>query len=145
VPCILAEIGMTILGIVTLVRGRITVVRSKELRGIPAYLVGVLLVGTYPLIFMTAFTAGIVAVLTGNDLQAAKSAGAACEFGSVAFILLASVVLALIWGHDSNGATPLPPWTAPVNQSPIPPSLPMDPNNPYAPPPDTGPTYPYQK
>jgi hypothetical protein len=143
-PCILAEIGMTILGIVTLVRGRITVVQSKELRGIPAYLVGVLLLGTYPLIIVTAFTAGAVAALT-DHADVAMSAGAACEFGSVAVILLTCVVIALVWGRDPNAAAAPPNWIPQPDYSAHRPSPPMDPSNPYAPPPDMGPNYPYQK
>ena len=142
--CLLAEIGMTILGIVTLIRGRVTVIRDREVRGIPAYVVGVLLLGTYPTIFATAFTAGVIAALTGN-VDKATQIGAACEFGSVVLILVASSVIAFVWGRRPGEMPPQPPanWDAlsPGSGQPTPP---MDPKNPYAPPAGNWPQNPYR-
>jgi hypothetical protein len=64
--CILAYIAMTIGGIIAVAKGKITIVAGREVRGLPAYLIGALLIGTFPIIFVSAFTAGVVMALTGN-------------------------------------------------------------------------------
>ena len=147
--CLLAEIAMTIMGIVTLVRGRITIIRDKEVRGIPAYLVGVLLVGTFPLVIVAAIAGGVIAALSGQPENAAQ-AGAAGEFGSVLFILVASAIIAAVWGGHPSAAPPTPPanWGPPPGGYSPPggyPTPPMDPNNPYAPPPGNWPQDPHQR
>ena len=55
------EIAMTVLGIVTLAKGRAEFIGGKVVRGAPAYAVGALLAFTWPLVFLTGLAASLVA------------------------------------------------------------------------------------
>lgn len=86
------EIAMTVLGIVTLVKGQIEFVGGKVVRGAPAYTVGALLSLTCPLVLLAGFVFGLVAEKTQFDLQSPYWP-MAVEVATIAIIAVASFVI----------------------------------------------------
>ena len=144
--CLIIEIIMTILGVVALFRGEVRVIGKNPVRGWPAYLIGALMAATLPLALATGVVVAVVIVASGErvDLKTQAPLFMLGDAGIVFGILVTSIVLSLVCAKE-----PAPPGFAQHTDSnasfPPRPSPPMDPNNPYAPPPDTGPNYPYQR
>jgi len=121
------EIGMLIAGITTLARGELKLGNNWTIRGMPAYLIGVILTATLPLIAAIGFVAGFMMGLTGNEESLPWLA--AVDLGGVALSGIACMIVAALAGDSEkadqpqSAATPyLPPLV----------SRPMDPANPYA-------------
>lgn len=53
--CCLVEIALLAIGLVTLIRGKLTLTRNKVVLGTPAYLVGCLLASTMPVVVVASF------------------------------------------------------------------------------------------
>ncbi len=89
---LIAEIGMTIFGIIALTRGKFSLTRNRVVKGIPAYAIGIILTATFPVLFCAGFFAGIVMTILAHgrqpDVQQLKMIGFFLEIGSVFGILL---------------------------------------------------------
>jgi hypothetical protein len=57
--CCIAEIAMSIFGIVTLARGKFSLTRGRVITGLYAYLIGIILTLTLPLMLGIGFVVGI--------------------------------------------------------------------------------------
>lgn len=67
--CLIVEIGMTLWGLVTLVRGKFPLAGRKIVTGWPAYLIGLILTATIPAIFGVGFIYGVYLASQGVDLN----------------------------------------------------------------------------
>src|SRR4051812_30948683 len=63
--CVL-QILSIIYGIMTLVRGRFSVGKTKEVRGAPAYVIGVVLLATIPVGIVAFFVLNFDAIMKGD-------------------------------------------------------------------------------
>ncbi len=131
--CLIAEIVMTIFGIVTLVKGKFTLSRNKIVTGPPAYAIGVLLTATLPLLLVVGLVVGVVIGFNAaahHQPMPDMSKFAVFDFAGVGLVLLGVVLIAASCGK--------PPQRKPlVNFDDVaaPRSFPPpDPNNPYSPP-----------
>ena len=125
---------MTIFGIVTLVKGRISLTRNKVVSGTPAYAIGILLTATLPIVIVFGFCLGLYL-----GMQAASHGRApptAMDFiwvdAAVVLIMAAlAVIIAVASGKPPRDESPRDFQTEDV--SPFPPaSPPSDPENPYS-------------
>jgi hypothetical protein len=139
--CVLAELGMTIFGIVTLVKGQIRVSGKNTVRGVPAYLIGGLLTSTIPIMFALGFAFGLFVGITGRDMDAPemRTIFAGLEVAGVLSILLTCLFASWMFGSEpmGQGAQATSYSTAHPFQDPDfnkPPPQSFDPRNPYAPP-----------
>ena len=144
--CLIVEIAMTIFGVVALFRGQVKVIGKNPVRGWPAYVIGALMAATLPLAFGTGLVIAVVIMASGgqvnmNDHLWILSLG---DLAVVLGILLICSVLSVIYAKEppppgipsSSGHSQFP---SPDLGYPPQPSPPMDPNNPYAPPPGNWP------
>lgn len=125
------EIGMLIAGITALSRGEVKLGNNWIIRGMPAYLIGIILTATLPLIAGIGFVSGFMMGLTGNEK--ALPMLACVDLGGVALSAVACLIVAAFAPNaeaDDQVAAPAPTPSTPY----VPPfiSTPMDPANPYA-------------
>jgi hypothetical protein len=96
--CLIAEIAMAIFGIITLVKGKFSLTQNRVVKGIPAYVIGIILTATFPVILCVGFFAGIVMTILAHgrqpDVQQLKMIGFFLEIGTVFVISLIVLVLA---------------------------------------------------
>ncbi len=90
--CLIAEIAMTIFGIITLVKGKFSFTQNRVVKGIPAYAIGIILTATFPVLFCGGFIIGIIMTILAHgrqpDIQQVKMIGYFLEIGSVLVISL---------------------------------------------------------
>ena len=90
--CLIAEIAMTIFGIITLAKGKFSFTRNRVVKGIPAYAIGIILTATFPILIGVGFIIGFVMTILAHgrqpDMQQLKTIGFFLEIGSVLVILL---------------------------------------------------------
>ena len=124
------EIGMLIAGITALSRGEVKLGNNWVIRGMPAYLMGIILTATLPLIAGIGFVSGFMMGLTGNE--EALPMLACVDLGGVALSAVACLIIAALAPNtaEAEQVAPTPTSSAPY----VPPfiSRPMDPANPYA-------------
>src|SRR6478609_7618436 len=65
--CCVMEILSIVYGIMTLVRGRFALGKNKEVRGAPAYVIGVVLLCTLPLAILVALILNFDAIAKGDQ------------------------------------------------------------------------------
>lgn len=125
--CCIAEALITFFGLAALFRGRLDLSRDKVVAGVPARVVGLILVLASPL---------AIAISVGVSLAIAYSRGRppSHEFTSIlSIVLLIAFLLAAltvaVWASRSPLAPPAPTFGPPEN---FPPGAPPDPQNPYS-------------
>lgn len=149
--CLIVEIIMTIMGIIALVKGELKVIGKHPVRGVPAYIIGGLMTATLPMAFAVGFIVGFVLAVRGQaaNVQENMPLIAGLEAAVVIGNLLVCIVLSAIFAKE-----PPPPGALPQGFPQFPnqdtgypprPSPPMDPTNPYTPPPGDWPQNPYHK
>ena len=91
---------MLIFGLIALVRGRFLLTRATEVRGVPARIIGVVLILPFPLTFAAGIVWGAILLAQGKTAQVSDAQGAAwfLQFGIVAICILTVVVIALATG-----------------------------------------------
>jgi F0F1-type ATP synthase membrane subunit c/vacuolar-type H+-ATPase subunit K len=98
--CLIAEIAMTIFGIITLVKGKFSLTKNRVVKGIPAYAIGIILTATFPVLFCGGLFIGIVMAILAHgrqpDVQKLKMAGFFLEIGLVLVISLVVLVIACL-------------------------------------------------
>jgi hypothetical protein len=98
--CLIAEITMTIFGIITLAKGKFSFTRNRIVKGIPAYVIGIILIATFPVILSAGFITGVVMTILAHgrqpDMQHLKTIGVFLELGSVLVISLIVFAIACI-------------------------------------------------
>lgn len=111
------------------------------MRGVPAYLIGGLLTGTIPIMFVMGFVFGLFIGVTGRDMNAPemRSMAAGLEVAGVLSILLTCLIASWFAREpDRQDSYALQPYSAAHPfQDPAINDLPthnIDPQNPYAPP-----------
>ena len=119
----IVEIAMSVWGIVTLVKGRISLSKGKEITGTGAYLIGGLLAATLPVIFAIGIVYGIIRGMQGQtDIPIGTIF---VDIGVVALIGIGCAILASVYGGE-NASNP-----APIESNDSQPRQ-RDPNNPYS-------------
>ncbi|HVX14459.1 MAG TPA: hypothetical protein VHC22_24950 [Pirellulales bacterium] len=128
--CCIAEIGMLVFGIVTLVKGSFTVSRNRVVYGTPAYIIGAILVMVLPTIFVIGLGLGIVMAAQGQAPSLDKpGALVAIDPAVVLLALTAITIISFSSGQPAKGKKRAPTPLQPMGN---PPFQPLDPNNPYA-------------
>ena len=127
--CCAVEIGMFVMGIITLVKGRVTLSRNRVVEGMPAYIIGGILVSVVPVSFGIGVIVGIViAARTGAPPTPQQLAPfSLLELVVILVALVASMAIGSYAGKKPSRKKPAAD-TATIN----PPYRPLDPNNPYA-------------
>jgi hypothetical protein len=96
--CLIAEIAMTIFGIITLVKGKFSLTQNRVVTGVPAYAIGIILTAAFPVLFCGGFFIGIVMTILAHgrkpDMQLLQRIGYFLDIGSVLGILLIVLVIA---------------------------------------------------
>jgi len=67
--CCVLEILSVVYGIMTLVRGRFSLSKHKEVRGVPAYVIGVILLATIPVAVVAAIILNFDDLMKGGGQQ----------------------------------------------------------------------------
>jgi hypothetical protein len=93
VPCIL-EIACVVFGIIVLVKGRVSLSAKKEVRGGPAYLVGIILISVLPLAIGFGIVMGIRQAQQGAQ-PGIDWTGVAIEMGLIIGCAVTAFVVAL--------------------------------------------------
>ena len=117
------QIGMFIVGIIALVRGRFKLSKNKEVTGGKARLVGLILLAPFPL----AFCAGVLlAIASGGNVEPSTAllVDVSLTFGGLITAIV--VALAVAKPPQAPAASLRSGFAPPVNAPPA------DPNNPYA-------------
>ncbi len=100
----LAMLGLAIAGILAIVRGRLTISRTKVVTGIPARLLGVLALTPFPLALVVAGVYTVANVDLGDEqkaqawIQDQKVAFAVIEVGSLVLVGIAFFVIGAMIG-----------------------------------------------
>ncbi len=130
----LVEVGMFVFGIMTLVKGRISLSRNKAVTGAPAYVIGALLTATLPVAVLVAFGLGFYL-----GIEAAAHHRAPPTAMDFIWIDLAAVFVTPLVALVIALATAKPPVEENTEEvplleiSPLPPETPApDPKNPYS-------------
>lgn len=91
--CCIAEIAMSVFGLVTLIRGQFSLSRSKVVRGTPAYIIGGLLLSTLPIALGLGMVIGFVlAARTGQPPTIEEMAPYGIVDVVVVVVILAAVL-----------------------------------------------------
>jgi hypothetical protein len=100
----MCEIVMLIFGIITLIRGKFMLTRAKEVRGVPARIIGIFLVLPFPLSLALQFLAGIVLAIQGRQptTQEIKTIAVVIEFSMVAICFLTAVGIAIAYARPAR-------------------------------------------
>lgn len=127
--CCAVEVGMFVMGIITLVKGRITLSRNRVVEGGPAYIIGGILVAVLPLAFGTGILIGIViAAKTG----AAPTPQQIAPYAFIDVVVVLAALGASLAIGTYSGKKPRSSKPAAGLGTTNPPYRPVDPNNPYA-------------
>lgn len=128
--CCFVEVGMFVFGIVTLVKGRFQLNRTKVVVGAPAYAIGAILVSVLPVVFVIGAIVGVAAVMqTGQPIAANERFRYAwIDASVVGLALLATMGIAFANAKEPKRKSS----PTPFGPSMPPPTGPLDPNNPYA-------------
>ena len=97
----MCEIVMLIFGIITLIRGKFTLTRGKEVRGVPARVIGLVLMLPFPLSLALDLLAGIVLAILGKPPteQEATTIGVVIEVCIVALCFITAIVMANVYSQ----------------------------------------------
>jgi hypothetical protein len=90
------DIIMLIFGIITLVRGKFLLTRAKEVRGVPARIIGVILMLPLPLSFMAGLVLGAVIAAQGKNEDELRTAGIILGVSITAICFISAIVLAAV-------------------------------------------------
>lgn len=93
----LIEIACLVFGIIVLVRGRVPLSANKEVRGAPAYLVGLLLAAVFPLALLIGLVVGFQRAQNGQpvNIQQPDLSLVLIDVGVVAGCGITALVIAL--------------------------------------------------
>lgn len=93
----MCEILMLIFGIITVIRGRFSLTRAKEVRGWPARAIGVILILPMPASFSIGLLLGVVFTALGKNIDDRDFVTAAMvgEFGIVALCFFSAIGVAM--------------------------------------------------
>jgi hypothetical protein len=83
----MCEIVMLIFGIIALVRGRFLLTRAKEVRGLPARLIGVVLLLPWPVALLAGMVLGAIFLAQGKPIDS-KDFQLAAQLLGVAIVVL---------------------------------------------------------
>jgi hypothetical protein len=126
----IVEIAMTIFGIVTLTKGRISFSKRKVVTGGPAYLIGAMLTATFPVTLAIGMVYGFMRAAGGQDPTDIPLGAFLIDVAVVAIIGVGAAIVAAMFGGPPDAA-PANPAAADLSDQPLGP--PKDPDNPYAP------------
>ena len=132
--CCAVEIGMMVFGIITLVRGRFQLTGNKVVSGAPAYIIGAILTATLPLLFVVGMGLGLMLAMKNPGRPPDVGALAFLDFIIVPVVLVIVLVIALATAREPQRRPLVDPLLQGGMPLGVPPTQPMDPNNPYAPP-----------
>ena len=94
--CCAFELSMCLFGLVVLVRGQFELSGGKTVSGVPAYLIGFLLLATGPLILMVTLAASYLAAARPQLIAGRASIFTIAEWVIVLGILVCASLLALL-------------------------------------------------
>jgi hypothetical protein len=94
--CIITEVCLLVLGIITLVKGQINISKDKMVVGVPARWIGAVLLLPLPLSLAVGFGWGIILAAQGRipDRKELQTTGAIIEISIFAVCILAAVIIA---------------------------------------------------
>ena len=131
-PCLL-QVGMLIMGIFALAKGEVQLTRRKVVRGLPARVIGIILMVPFPSQVLLGIVWGVVLGLQGTDpLTIQERIMRTAPFIDVAVTIgcaLLAVILGVVLGKPPRIPQAEPADSLPPLGPPQPPS-----NNPYEPP-----------
>jgi len=102
--CLLLEIGMLVMGVVTLIKGRVALSRARIVTGAPAYIIGALLILPIPLLIGLGMILSVLLISQGiGPEEVAREA--ARRFGFLDLVIVVGVavicfILGLCYGVD---------------------------------------------
>jgi hypothetical protein len=132
-----AEIGMLVWGIITLVKGKFKLSSRKVAVGGPAYFIGVLLILPLPVAFVIGFAIGAAQAAGGGDVNLQDPGQVLMYAGIELAVVLGLFLLALLVyaATAKDPSTLQAPGQYPYPYGPnAPPGSMQDPGNPYSPP-----------
>ncbi len=128
----IVEIAIMIWGITTLVKGEIKFSKNRVVSGMPAYVIGILLAGALPLVFVIAMIAGFMIAINGGQVQDAQALWIVDPIVLVAVGIICAFI-GSIYGRDpAMSATSPDLFNAPPSNPPQTNYPPADPSNPYS-------------
>ena len=97
----MCEIVMLIFGIITLIRGKFTLTRGKEVRGVPARIIGLVLALPFPLSFALIIFAGIALAIVGKPPaeEDLRTMGIVIEVVIVGLCFIAAIGIANVYSQ----------------------------------------------
>ena len=129
--CCIAEIAMSVFGIVTLVRGKFSLTRSKTIVGSYAYAIGIILTLTLPILLGIGIVIGIVMTLNAHGRPVGPEEIAKYAYLDMIFVPMILVVVAIIASiAPKSNNRPSSPFDQHAGQ--LPPDIPPMGDNPYA-------------
>ncbi len=107
---LVAEIFMLVFGIMALVTGKFTLTRARVVTGVPARVVGAILVLPLPLALVMGFLLGAVLVAQGKQItrDEVQKYAAPLELGIILICMLTAVIVAAITAHPPQKKGPPP-------------------------------------
>jgi hypothetical protein len=92
---IVMGLGMLIFGIIALVRGQFTLTRTKVVSGVPARIIGFILLLPLPLMLASGLLIGVFYVMRGKQPrpEELQGVGAVMELGIIFLCFLAAVIV----------------------------------------------------
>jgi hypothetical protein len=92
---IVTGLAMLVFGIIALVRGRFTLTRTKVVSGVPARIIGVILLMPLPLMLASGLLLGVIYGIQGKQPRAEdlQGIGAVLELGIIFLCFLAAVIV----------------------------------------------------
>jgi hypothetical protein len=122
-----AEIGVTIYGLMALIRGKFSMGKNREIVGLPARMLGLLCLATLPLVIGLGFVVGFAAAMNGKDLSTANP----LQFIWIDIVVLVSIFLCVTligkWLYNNQQTSMLAAQSPDLLRSSGP-----HPDNPYA-------------
>jgi len=92
----MCDIIMLIFGIIALVRGRFLLTRAKEVRGLPARIIGIVLMIPLPLSFVVGLALGAVMASQGKSVDDLRMAGSILGVTITGLCLIGVIVIAAV-------------------------------------------------
>ncbi|HEX7449146.1 MAG TPA: hypothetical protein VF306_16450 [Pirellulales bacterium] len=132
--CCFVEVGMFVFGIITLVKGRFQLSRTKVVVGAPAYAIGAILTAVLPVALMIGVIVGLaVFAQAGAAPGEGINAQQRIAYGSVdAGVVLVALVAVMAIAFATAKEAAKKPRATPFGAGSLPPTAPPDPNNPYS-------------
>jgi heme/copper-type cytochrome/quinol oxidase subunit 2 len=124
------EIAMLVMGIITLFKGQIKLSKNRLVTGLPAYIIGIILAGTVPLIMVIGFVIGFNAAMNANGRPVDLSKYFYIDLIVVPASVLIVCIIAFLSPNGMDKKQTPPSDVFPQNNPPL--DLPPMGDNPYA-------------